>query len=186
RRSASPDADDLPAPRLTLAGLREARQVLGYLRPYWARFSLAMLLLFAGSLFGLAFPAVAGRLIDLARPGGEQALGGWLDNIDGIARLLLGVLALQASCSSLQSYWFNTVGERSLAALRRDAYGRLIRLPMGFHARRRVGELSSRLAADLSLITDTLILAVPHFLHQSTILIGGLLLSGLTSFRFTL
>src|SRR5437660_9335766 len=127
-RSAPPEADDPPAPRLTLAGLREARQVLGYLWPYRARFALAMLFLFAGSLFGLAFPAVAGRLIDLAKPGGEDALAPWFGHIDGVALLILGVLTVQAACSFLQSYWFNTVGERSLADLRRDAYGRLIRL----------------------------------------------------------
>jgi ATP-binding cassette subfamily B protein len=185
RRTPS-EADDLPPPPLTLAGLREAGQMLRYLRPYRWRFAAAMLFLFAGSLFGLAFPAVAGRLIDLARPGGADALRSWLDDIDVVALLLLGVLAVQAACSFLQSYGFNSVGEQSLSDLRRDAYGRLIRLPMAFHSRRRVGELASRLAADLSLITDTLIFALPHFLRQTTILIGGIVLIGLTSFRLTL
>jgi ATP-binding cassette subfamily B protein len=185
-RLAPSDPDETPPPRLSLAALREARQLFGYLRPYRIRFAVAMLFLFSGSLLGLAFPAVAGRLIDLARPGGEVVLRSWLDDIDAVALLLLGVLVVQAACSFVQSYSFNSVGERSLSDLRRDAYGRLIRLPMSFHSRRRVGELASRLAADLSLITDTLIFALPHFLRQSTILIGGIILIGLTSFRLTL
>src|SRR5947208_1217024 len=70
--------------------------------------------------------------------------------------------------------------------LRHDAYARLIRLPMAFHTRRRVGELSSRIGADLTQIAGTLIWTVPRCLRQTVVLVGGVALISLTSGRLTL
>jgi ATP-binding cassette subfamily B protein len=57
---------------------------------------------------------------------------------------------------------------------------------MAFFARRRVGELTSRLAADLSLLQHTLTGSAPQFLGQLVMLTGGLVLITLTSGRLTL
>jgi ATP-binding cassette subfamily B protein len=76
--------------------------------------------------------------------------------------------------------------EEGAERLRRDTYGRLIRLPMAFFAARRVGELSSRVAADLSQIQETLTTAAPLLLRQAAVLCGGVLLMGLTSGRLAL
>src|SRR5262249_21107701 len=70
--------------------------------------------------------------------------------------------------------------------LRRDTYGRLIRLPMAFFAQRRVGELASRMTADLSQIQSTLTGSIPQFLGQIIVLAGGLTLIAFTSGRLTL
>jgi ABC-type multidrug transport system fused ATPase/permease subunit len=180
-----------PSTRLTWRGLREAARLLAYLLPYHRKFLAAHLCLLVASLSGLAFPFFTGRLID----GASRGLGGlaadtrWaLDaaSINTTAMLLLLVLAVQALCSSLQTYWLAEVGERSLADLRRDTYGRLIRLPMAFFAQRRVGELTNRLTADLSLMQQTLTGSAPHFIGQLVMLAGGLVLITLTSGRLTL
>src|SRR5262249_40470205 len=102
------------------------------------------------------------------------------------ALTLLGILACQAAFSFGHSILFAEVGERSLADLRRDAYARLIRLPMAFYAQRRVGELTSRISADLAQTRHTLIPPAPPFLRQLTILVGGILLITLPSTRLTL
>ena len=57
---------------------------------------------------------------------------------------------------------------------------------MAFFSQRRVGELTSRLAADLSLIQGMLISSVPQFLGQAVMLAGGLVLIVLTSSLLTL
>jgi len=77
------------------------------------------------------------------------------------------------------------VGQRSLIDLRRDTYARLISLPMTFFAQRRVGELASRLSADLIQIEDTLITILPQFLRQSTLLVGGIAMIAATSLKLT-
>jgi ATP-binding cassette subfamily B protein len=183
-RHDDPTDEDLPPARITSQGLREAAQLARYLWPYRFKFAAALTALLLSSLLGLAFPAVTGRLIDASLPG--RTPGAPTTNVNGIALALLGVLALQATFSFFRSLWLNEVGERSLADLRRDTYGRLVRLPMAFHTRRRVGELSSRIAADLAQIDDALIEAVPQFLRQLTVLVGGVALIALTSGRLTL
>ena len=77
------------------------------------------------------------------------------------------------------------MGQRSLIDLRRDTYARLISLPMTFFAQRRVGELASRLSADLIQIEDTLITILPQFLRQSTLLVGGIAMIAATSLKLT-
>jgi ATP-binding cassette subfamily B protein len=177
--------------RITWGVLREAARLFAYLLPYRRKFVAAHLCLLVASLAGLAFPFFTGRLIDGASRslgGSTQGTGWGLDaaSINTTALLLMLVLAMRALCSSFQTYWLTEVGERSLADLRRDTYGRLIRLPMSFFAQRRVGELTSRLAADLSVMQQTLIGSAPQFLGQLVMLTGGLALITITSGRLTL
>ena len=176
------DADE-PKVRLTRAGLAEAARLFAYLLRYRLRFAAAMLALTASSLLALAFPLLAGRLVDGAGPGGVQP--GGLD-IDHAAGLLVLSFALRAGFSFAQTYWLAQVGERSLADLRQDTYAHLLRLPVAFFAQRRVGELSSRVASDLSQIQDALTGAIPSCLRQVVVLAGGLTLLATTSGRLTL
>lgn len=179
------DERDVPPVAISRETLTEAWRLAGYLWPYRGRFLLAHLFLLLGSLFGLAFPYVAGSLVDGALTKWEAGPSSWWLTINGVAVALVLILLVQAICSFFNSYWFNVVGERALADVRRDLYARLIRLPMAFHTRRRVGELSSRLAADLTQIQDTLIFALPHLIRQVVILVGGVILIALTSLKLT-
>src|SRR5262249_26073855 len=176
--------DEPPPARLTSQTLREAAALFSYLLPYKVLFAAALACLFCSSLMALALPYLTGRLIDAAI--GRAAPVAWLADVNTAALVLVGVLALQATFAFCHSFGFATVGERSLADLRRDTYSRLIRLPMAFYSQRRVGELTSRLSADLAQIQDTLITAAPHFLRQVTLMTGGIVLIALTSGRLTL
>ena len=146
---------ELPKAKLDRESLRQALELFRYLRPYRGRFSAALASLFTGSLLSLAFPYLAGSIIDAAvlHTQGSGSMAG----ADRTALLLMGILALQAGLSFFHFLSFATVGQRSLVDLRRDTYARLISLPMTFFAQRRVGELASRLSADLIQIEDTLI-----------------------------
>jgi ATP-binding cassette subfamily B protein len=177
--------DDLPPARLTRQALREGLQIARYLLPYKVKFGAALLALFLGSLLGLAFPTVAGKLVDNALAG-KVGDGPWWNNVNAIALALVVVLALQAVCSFFRSFWFNEVGARTLTDLRRDGFGRLVRLPMSFHSQRRVGELTSRIAADLAQMQETVTETLPQFLRQLTVLVGGVALIIFTSGRLTL
>ena len=174
---------ELPKAKLNRESLQQALELFQYLRPYRGRFGAALASLFIGSLLSLAFPYLAGSIIDsaLLHTRGNGSMAG----ANQSALLLLGILALQAGLSYFHSLSFATVGQRSLVDLRRDTYARLISLPMTFFAQRRVGELASRLSSDLIQIEDTLVTILPQFLRQTTLLVGGIALIAVTSLQLT-
>jgi len=174
---------ELPKAKLNRESLRQALELFRYLRPYRSRFGAALTSLFIGSLLSLAFPYLAGSIMDAAMPNNKASNG--MAAADRTALLLMGVLALQAGLTYFHSLSFATVGQRSLVDLRRDTYAKLISLPMTFFAQRRVGELASRLSADLIQIEDTLITILPQFIRQTTILIGGIVSIAFTSLKLT-
>src|SRR5436190_808780 len=162
---------ELPKATLNRESLRQALDLFRYQKPYRGRFGGALASLFTNSLLSLAFPYLAGSIIDAALNHNNGS--GGLISADRTALLLVGILALQAGFSYFHNLSFATVGQRSLVDLRRDTYARLISLPMAFFAQRRVGELANRLSADLIQIEDTLITILPQFIRQSTLLIGA-------------
>jgi len=174
---------DLPKAKLDRESLRQALELFRYLRPYRGRFSAALAALFASSLVSLSFPYLAGSIMDAAllQTNGRSSMA----SADRTALVLLGILALQAGLAYFHSLSFAIAGQRSLVDLRRDTYARLISLPMTFFAQRRVGELASRLSSDLIQIEDTLIVILPQFLRQSTLLVGGIALIAATSLQLT-
>jgi ABC transporter fused permease/ATP-binding protein len=174
---------ELPKAKLDRESVRQAWELFRYLRPHRGRFGAALVSLFTGSLLTLAFPYLAGSIVDAAvlhTQGGVDMTG-----VNRTALLLMAILAVQAGLSYFHFLSFVTVGQRSLVDLRRDTYARLISLPMSFFAQRRVGELASRLSADLVQIEDTLIAILPQFIRQCTLLVGGIALIAVTSLQLT-
>jgi hypothetical protein len=159
---------DLPKAKLTRDNLREVTVLFAYLRPYRGWLLAACGALILSSLLSLCFPFLAGSLMDAAVPGTHAQGPRWLPRqINVVALVMLGILVVQSASSYFHSTTLTRVGQSALADLRRDTYARLICLPMTFFGQRRVGELNSRLAADLTQIESTLIMVVPQFLRQT-------------------
>ncbi len=176
-------AEETAKPRFALASLRQIAGIFRYLRPYRLRFAGAILTLIVSTGFGLSFPYLTGLLFDAAS--GKAGASGWATNLNTLALILLGTLAVQATFSFLATNWFYSCGESAVVDLRRDIFSRLIGLPMSFFDQRRVGELSSRMTTDLTLLQDTLTMTVPQFLRQCLLMTGGVTLVAITSLRLT-
>jgi ABC-type multidrug transport system fused ATPase/permease subunit len=86
----------------------------------------------------------------------------------------------------MRIYLFSQVGEHALADMRKDIFQRMIMMPMDFFARRRVGELSSRLSADLSQIQDAVTVVLAEVLRGILTLIIGIGLIFYISHKLTL
>src|SRR6185503_2668485 len=99
---------ELPKAKLDRESLRQALELFRYLRPYRGRFSAALVSLFSGSLLSLAFPYLAGSIVDAAvlHTKGVGSMGG----VDRPALLLMAILALQAALSYFHFLSFATVG----------------------------------------------------------------------------
>lgn len=103
-----------------------------------------------------------------------------------IAMSMIGILALQMIFSFARIYLFTTVGENALADLRKDIYKRIIQMPMEFFGQRRVGELSSRMSADVSQIQDTVTTVLAELLRGVLTLLAGMVLIFFISPKLTL
>ncbi len=159
---------EIPRKKITLGGLRNAFRLYRYIKPYAFLFILGMFFLFGSSLASLAFPKLLG---DLVSAGNE---GNLAESLKRIGLLLVLILVVQAVFSYFRTILFVNVSEKSLAALRQDTYNHLIRLPLEFFEQKRVGELNSRISADITLLQDTLTSTLADFLQQLIIIIGGI------------
>ena len=175
---------ELPKAKIDRQTLHKISKLLVYLKPYRGMFAAALFFLFLSSLVGLAFPSFIGALIDTAL---GKHHNGWLPgSIKGILILAFVVLFAQAFVSFFRILWFVNVAERSLADIRRDTYFKLITLPMNFFSNRRVGELNSRISADLSQIQDTLTTTLAELMRQSVLLIGGIVFMTVISVKLAI
>ncbi|MGZ3765137.1 MAG: ABC transporter ATP-binding protein [Mucilaginibacter sp.] len=182
--SGNTQGEELPKAKLNKQTLTHISRLLSYIRPYRGKFAAALVFLFLSSLVGLAFPSFLGALIDAAQ--GKHTSKLLPESIQGIGLLALIVLFSQAFVSFFRILWFVQVAERSLADIRRDTYFKLITLPMNFFSNRRVGELNSRISADLSQIQDTLTTTIAEMIRQLVLLIGGVAFLAIVSIKLTL
>ncbi len=182
--SGNTQGEELPKAKLNRQTLTHISRLLSYIRPYRGKFAAALVFLFLSSLVGLAFPSFLGALIDAAQ--GKHTNKLLPASIQGIGLLALIVLFSQAFVSFFRILWFVQVAERSLADIRRDTYFKLITLPMNFFSNRRVGELNSRISADLSQIQDTLTTTIAEMIRQLVLLFGGVAFLAIVSIKLTL
>ena len=163
----SREYDDAKPAKLTQAALRKFFRVFRYMREQRGVFALGMACLLATSLLSAAFPWLLGRLIDARTPTGfwDAPLADF-GNVHSLLKLLLLVFAAQAFFGFWRIWFFGSVTENALTRLRRDTYEHLLKLPMGFFARRRVGELNSRISADVALLQEAFTSVLAEFLRQ--------------------
>jgi ABC-type multidrug transport system fused ATPase/permease subunit len=175
---------ELPKAKINSKSLKQVIRLLSYVKPYRSKFIAAMVFLFLSSLTGLTFPKFLGALIDAAQ--GKQKYDFLPATLNGIGLLALIILSFQAFVSYFRVVWFVQVAEKSLADIRRDTYFKLITLPMNFFSNRRVGELNSRISADLSQIQDAITTTLAEMIRQLILLTGGITFLIIVSPKLTL
>lgn len=163
----------------TRKNLKNAVRIFQFLKPHKLEFGVGLVFLLLTSLASLAFPKFLGDLVD-------SAASDLVSKINEVALILLLILVLQAVFSYFRIVIFVNVTEKMLAALRQATYQHLIRLPMKFFAEKRVGELNSRISADVALLQDTFTTTLAEFLRQIIIIIGGITLLAITSVELML
>jgi subfamily B ATP-binding cassette protein MsbA len=159
---------------------RDLLRLLAYAKPYRARLTVALVSLLIAGLFGLSFPRIVQLIVDAAFTLKDSA------KLNRYAGLLIAVFAFQAAFSFLRSYLLSYTGERIVADVRTQVYAHLIELPVSFFAKRRVGELTSRLASDVSVIQTVTTGSLTELLRLSIVLVGGIVMITITNPRLTM
>ena len=159
---------------------RDLLRLLSYTRPYRVRLAIALVSLLIAGALGLAFPQVVRMLIDAAFIERDS------QKLNKLAVLLVGVFACQAGFSFLRTYLLSYTGERIVADVRTELYNHLTSLPVAFFASRRVGELTSRMASDVSVVQTVTTGSVTELLRLSLMLVGGVVIIFITNTRLSL
>lgn len=163
-RSADDDATQIPT------GPANWRRIFSYLSPYKLRMVIAIAALVVTSMLDLIFPAVIAVVVNVVLEAGSMEL------LTRITLSLVLIFMLSGVFRFIQSYQLGYVGERVVYDLRRQLYGHLLNLSMGFFAQRRVGELVSRLSNDVTTLRATLTSNLTSLLSQTLVLIGSVLI----------
>ncbi len=191
--SGNAQAEELPKAKINRESIKQVMRLLRYLKPYRTKFFLGLACLILSSASSFLFPLLMGRLIGTGVQGkqtgsmvSKEILDYFPSEINTVALTLLAVLFVQSIFSYFRINWFVEVAERGLADIRRDTYHKLITLPMNFFSQRRVGELNSRLSADLSQIQDAITTTLAEMIRQVIIFTGGIIFLVLVSGKLTL
>lgn len=177
------DTENIDAKRKIKRGdFQKALKIYKFILPYKWFFAIGMVFLGISTLTSLSLPIFAGKFLDVAT--GKPSP--YFQNLTEVTTFFALILVMQAVVSFFRIFLFARVSEKSMADIRTAVYEKIISLPLSFFEQRRVGELNSRLTADVVQLQDTLSFTFAEFLRLVlTIILGtGYLL--FTSPRLTL
>lgn len=155
-------------------------RLLALLRPHRGRFAVAVSALLTASLLSLAYPAVAGYVVDAGLAERSQR------DLDRIVLALIGVFLVHSVLVWIRHYSMSWLGERVVADLRAMTFDRLVTLPLGWFHERRTGELVGRLASDVTVVEGVVGSELSLALRNAVQLVGGLVLLVVIDGRLTL
>jgi subfamily B ATP-binding cassette protein MsbA len=138
-----------------------------FLKPYLPQMIGASVLVMGVALLNLALVRMAGVLWDLITV--QRSLTGMSRNIG----LFLGLVGVQGLLSVGHSYLTAWVSQHIMADFRTHVFAHLQRLSLSFFAKRRTGEMLSRLMNDVGIIQSTLTETPIDSTKQIVTFIGG-------------
>lgn len=168
-------------PKFNKESLKEAIKIFKYIKPYKWYLIFGLFLLFLSSMIFMVFPYLSGLMIDIAQ--GEATYDLTLGNIGWI---LAGILVVQGLLSYARVMFFAQVSERGIADVRKAVYDKMIGLPIVFFEENRVGEIVSRITADIEKLYNAFSITLAEFIRQVIILIVGIIFLGITTPRLAL
>jgi ATP-binding cassette subfamily B protein len=136
---------------------RLARRLAGYLRPYWRRVVLAVVLSLAAGALAVVVPYLLKVTVDsYLLPGlrGEMSYEEAFRGVQRIALVFFAALAAGFAFQYTQTLLMQLVGQQAMFDLRMQLFRHLQRLPMRFFDRNPVGRLVTRLTTDVDTLNE--------------------------------
>jgi subfamily B ATP-binding cassette protein MsbA len=138
-----------------------------FLKPYLPRMLAAGLLVMAVAAVNLALLRLAGNLWDVITVQRDAA------EMTRLLGFFLGLVVLQGLCSMGHSYLTSWISQRVMADFRRHVFAHLQTLSLSFFAKRRTGELLSRVMNDVTVIQSILTETPIDSAKQVVTFVGG-------------
>ncbi|GAB4019337.1 ABC transporter ATP-binding protein [Spirosoma koreense] len=160
-------------------GIRKALSIFRFVKPYRGMYIIGFIFLILSTGTTMSFGLLIGQITSVIQ--GKSSF-----TLNQVIVFFVGVLIAQAIFSFCRIYFFSQVSERAMADVRRAAYAKIITLPVSFFEQRRVGELTSRISADVSQLQSVFTLTLAELFRQLATLVIGTGIILYVSWKLTL
>ena len=145
---------------------------------------LILLIIFAllANIFMLAAPYISGRAIDFIRGEGDVDFPMVLK----FAGILLIVYLLNAVFTWGMTVFTNSLSNRTIEKMRKDAFEKISRLPLKFFDGHSHGDIISRLTNDIDAVSDGLLQGITQLFSGLVTVVGSLVLMFMLNWKITL
>lgn len=138
----------------------QIKYIGAYLRPHRGILIISLFLSCISTTLGMLQPWFAKILID------RVLIARNADILLPILSILIGVMIISFFIRTGNNYIYTRYSARILFSMREDLFRHLQKIPMGFFARKKIGDIYSRIATDMAdiqaMITDT----IPHYVFD--------------------
>lgn len=153
--------------------------MFAYLRPYRLQVVAATLALMFTSSAVLGLGAALRHLVDEGIAKGDATLLG------NAYLILLGVVVLLAATTFARYLLVSWIGERVVADIRRDVYGKIVSMHTAYFETTRTGDILSRITTDTTLLQTVVGSSVSIFMRNTLLFAGGSVMLIITSARLS-
>src|SRR2546423_10209525 len=174
------------------------RRLLGYIKPYKARFIVGLLLGCAyggvSSLLPLAISRVTGTIFHGAAPNpttlgsnlGALDTGPKINSIVLICLAIPAIMTVRSLCSYGNTYCMQWVSNKVVTDIRGQLFNKMVRLSMDFFNRMRSGLLISRVTNETRVVQMALTAVSSDIFKQPVLIVGAISVLFLMDWKFTL
>jgi subfamily B ATP-binding cassette protein MsbA len=147
-------------------GMAVYRRLLGYVRPYWGAFVVAVVAMAVMAATESGFAALMKPMLDGSFVARDR------DVIRLIPFAILGLFVLRGVASFVSTYGMFWVGRKVIKALRGELFAHLLRLPAGFYHRHSAKTLLSKLIYDAEQVAYAATNAITIAVRDSLTVLG--------------
>ena len=151
-----------------------------YLKPYWGKELILLLLMVLASAGTLVSPYVLKIIIDTVFPARDYSL------LMQVLLILLGINILRLGISYLSDYLFAWLGNHITRNIRMDVFRHLLRLPISFYNKNKSGDLVHRVNSEVNSIQSVLTGTIVRLINSSCTIIGLTVMLSILNWRLFL
>jgi ABC-type multidrug transport system fused ATPase/permease subunit len=137
-----------------------------YLKPYWGKELILLLLMILASAGTLVSPYVLKIIIDTVFPARDYSL------LIQVLAVLLAIHILRLGINYFSDYLFAWIGNHVTRDIRMDLFNHLLQLPISFYNRNKAGDLVHRVNSEVNSIQSILTGTMVRLINSSCSIIG--------------